>query len=159
MRGSVASGRGLLKGQFVQLAQGPVQVSHGIEFLAQCPRVSPIGGLQPLAQLLVADASAAACTATVLRLFAVAQFFSALNITVQGALLGAGDTLPNLRYTFFTQWIVMLPLAYVTSRLDPWQLHGPLAAWICAPILLLLLLSRRFRRDKWKKLVSQGLDS
>lgn len=114
---------------------------------------------EPLAQLLVADASAAACTATVLRWFAVAQFFSSLNITVQGALLGAGDTLPNLRYTFITQWIVMLPLAYVTSRLDAWQLHGPLAAWLCAPILLLLLLSRRFRSDKWGKLVSRGLDS
>ena len=113
----------------------------------------------PLARMLVGDETVAEVAVTVLRWLAVAQFFSALNITVQGALLGAGDTAANLRYTVLTQWIVMLPLAYMTSDLPLWQLHGPLAAWTIAPILLLVLVSRRFQGEKWKTRSSRRMEA
>lgn len=109
---------------------------------------------EPLARLLVDDEAVVATAATVLRWFAAAQFLSSLNITVQGALVGAGDTLPNLRYTFLTQWMVMLPLTLVTSTFAVWQLHGPLLAWTVAPAILLVLLTRRFRSEKWRTLGS-----
>lgn len=114
---------------------------------------------EPLARLLIEDTATAAVTATVLRWFAVAQLFSSLNITVQGALLGAGDTLPNLRYTFFTQWIVMLPLTLITSSIGAWQLHGPLLAWTVAPAILLVLLTRRFTSEGWKTSVPLTRDT
>jgi len=83
----------------------------------------------PLAALLIEDQMVAATGAIVLRWFALAQFFSSLNITLQGALMGAGDTLPNLRYTFFTQWILMLPLAWISKLRHrglaaPWSAPG-----------------------------------
>jgi len=108
----------------------------------------------PLAALLIEDQAVAATGAIVLRWFALAQFFSSLNITLQGALMGAGDTLPNLRYTFFTQWILMLPLAWIwiSSAIMAWQLHGPLLAWTLAPAVLLVLIAWRFFGEKWKNI-------
>ncbi|MCH7725163.1 MAG: MATE family efflux transporter, partial [Planctomycetes bacterium] len=53
----------------------------------------------PLAALLIDSPESAALGAKVLRWFAVAQLFSALSIGTQGALMGAGDTAPALRYT------------------------------------------------------------
>ena len=98
----------------------------------------------PLARLLIEDPATAELGATVVRWFAIAQFFSSLNITLQGALLGAGDTMPNLRYTFLTQWIIMLPLAWTTSHVAGWELYGPMIAWSVAPAILLIFISRRF---------------
>jgi len=104
----------------------------------------------PIAQLLVKEENVASVTVTVLRWFAVAQFFSSLDITLQGALLGAGDTLPNLRYTIITQWLVMLPLTLLASATVDWQLHGAMFAWTVAPSILLVLLARRFRGiEEW----------
>ncbi len=105
---------------------------------------------QPLAQLFVASTETARLGAVVLRWFAVAQFFSALSIITQGALVGAGDTAPTMRYTILCQWIVMLPLAYgllVPLEFDP---VGPLVAWTVAPILALTLMQRRFHSGRWK---------
>jgi len=87
--------------------------------------------------------------AKVLRWFAVAQFFSALSIGTQGALLGAGDTLPAMRYTLVSEWCLMLPLSYCVVVLD-WVPDGLLAAWVLAPALTLVLMQRRFRSGDWK---------
>ena len=65
---------------------------------------------EPLAALFIVDPDVAALGATVLRWFAVAQFFSSLSIGTQGALTGAGDTRPIFRYTIVTQWVVLLAL-------------------------------------------------
>lgn len=111
-----------------------------------------------LAELFVEDVTVVTTVATVLRWFAVAQFFSALSITVQGALMGAGDTLPNLRYTLFTQWIIMLPLTYVATSFMPWPLYGPLVAWTLAPALLLVLVARRFISGRWKTVTLAQVD-
>jgi len=105
---------------------------------------------KPLAQFLIVDSEVSAVAATVLRWFAVAQFFGSLSITVQGALMGAGDTLPNLRYTIFTQWLVMLPLTLLATTTNDWQLHGPLIAWTIAHAILLVLLMHRLRSKDWK---------
>jgi Na+-driven multidrug efflux pump len=89
----------------------------------------------------------------VLRWFAVAQFFSTLSIGLQGALMGAGDTLPALRYTLLSEWGVMLPLAGAALAAG-WVPDGPLAAWTLAPALTLVLMRRRFNGGKWKALAA-----
>lgn len=103
----------------------------------------------PLAGWLIDSPEAAELGATVLRWFAVAQLFSALSIGTQGALMGAGDTAPTLRYTLVSQWLVMLPLAYVLLYAG-WVPGGPLLAWTVAPALSLLLTQRRWRGGRWK---------
>ena len=102
-----------------------------------------------LAGLLIASAEASEMGAKVLRWFAVAQLFSALSIGIQGALMGAGDTAPTMRYTLFTQWLVMLPMAYALLSADAGP-DGPLLAWTVAPAISLLLTYLRWRSGSWK---------
>lgn len=109
---------------------------------------------EPLAGLFLAAPEGAGLGSKVLRWFAVALFFSALSIGTQGVLLGAGDTLPALRYTLVSEWGLLLPLAYLMIVLD-WVPDGLLAAWVLAPALTLALMLRRFRSGRWKRLKDQ----
>ena len=105
---------------------------------------------RPLAGLFIVDEEAAALGAQVLRWFAAAQFFSSLSICTQGALAGAGDTQPFMRYTLATQVVIMLALTYllmVVAGLDP---VGALVAWTVAPAIQLVLMQARFRSGRWK---------
>jgi putative MATE family efflux protein len=103
----------------------------------------------PVAAAFLVNAEAAGLAATVLRWFAVAQLFSCVSIGTQGALMGAGDTLPAMRYTLLSEWAIMLPLAYILLATG-WVPHGLLAAWTLAPALTLILMLRRFQSGKWK---------
>jgi putative MATE family efflux protein len=103
----------------------------------------------PLAGLFLNAPEAAGLQARVLRWFAVAQFFSALSIGMQGALMGAGDTLPAMRYTLVSEWCLMLPLSYLLV-VTGWVPDGLLAAWVLAPALTWALMRRRFRGGRWK---------
>ena len=107
---------------------------------------------RPLATLFIADTEVVTLGATVLRWFAVAQFFSSLSICTQGALTGAGDTKPILGYTVATQWGVLLTLTAVLFFGLRWEPEGPLLAWVLAPALQLVLMQRLFRGGRWKSL-------
>ena len=106
----------------------------------------------PIAGFFIADPAVAVLGAKILRWFAVAQFFSALSLCLQGALNGAGDTQPAMRYMLITQWGVMLPVAYALVAYADWIPEGPLLAWVLAPILSFALTLRRFRSGRWKAL-------
>ncbi len=106
----------------------------------------------PIATLFIADPDVAALGATVLRWFAVAQFFSSLSIGTQGALTGAGDTKPIFRYTVVTQWGVLLALTASLLILAGWAPEGALLAWVAAPVLQLALMQRLFRSGRWRRL-------
>ncbi|MFQ5927159.1 MAG: MATE family efflux transporter [Terriglobia bacterium] len=108
----------------------------------------------PLGALFIDSPETAKLGARVLRWFAVAQLFSALSIATQGALMGAGDTAPAMRYTLLTQWGVMLPLTYVLLKAVGWVPDGPLAAWTLAPAISLVLMQWRLRSGRWKLLRS-----
>ena len=107
---------------------------------------------EPLAALFIVDPEVAALGATVLRWFAVAQFFSSLSIGTQGALTGAGDTKPIFRYTVVTQWGVLLALTASLLILVGWTPEGALLAWVAAPVLQLVLMQRLFRSGRWRTL-------
>ena len=114
----------------------------------------------PLAALFLASPESGELAAvelgtTVLRWFAVGQFFSALSIATQGALVGAGDTAPAMRYTFLCQWVVMLPLAYLLLTVVGWTPHGPLVAWTLAPMVSLLLTWRRLQSGRWRRVAER----
>ena len=96
------------------------------------------------------DRAVVALGGTMLRYFALGQLFSAVSITVGGGLIGAGDTRPPLYYTIVSQWLLMLPLAWVLVRkvgLDP---EGAWMAFAIAPVLQAALTVQRFRSGKWK---------
>jgi Na+-driven multidrug efflux pump len=102
----------------------------------------------PLAKLFLATPAAAGLGVTVLRWFAAAQFFSSLSIGTQGPLMGAGDTLPAMRYTLVSEWCLLLPLSYLLVAID-WVPDGLLAVWALAPALTLALMQRRFLGRRW----------
>lgn len=89
---------------------------------------------------------------TMLRWFAVAQFFSALSIVCGGALTGGGDTKPPMYYTALSQWLILLPAATVLQFHTPLGLTGSWLAWTVAPIVQAALTYLRFRRGVWKLL-------
>ena len=107
---------------------------------------------EPLAALFIVDPQVAALGATVLRWFAAAQFFSALSIGTQGALTGAGDTKPILRFTLVTQWGVLLALTLILLVWRGWTPEGALLAWTAAPAVQLVLMQRLFRSGRWRTL-------
>jgi putative MATE family efflux protein len=106
----------------------------------------------PLAAVFIADPEVATLGATVLRWFAVAQLFSSVSIGTQGALTGAGDTRPILRYTLVTQWGLLLSLTFILLVGFAWEPEGPLLAWVLAPLVQLILMQRLFRSGRWKRL-------
>ena len=101
---------------------------------------------------MIDSAETAKLGAKVLRWFAVAQFFSALSIGTQGAVLGAGAAKPALRYTLFTQRLVMVPLSYLLLNHLGGLPEGPLAAWTIAPVIALALMLRRLGSGRWRDL-------
>ena len=107
---------------------------------------------EPIAALFIVDPEVAALGATVLRWFAVAQFFSSLSIGTQGALTGAGDTKPIFRYTVVTQWGVLLVLTLALLVGLGWEPEGALLAWVAAPAVQVLLMQRLFRSGRWRTL-------
>jgi putative MATE family efflux protein len=104
---------------------------------------------RPIATLFLASGESIDLGTQVLRWFAVAQLFSALSIGTQGALIGAGDTTPVMRYMLVTQWFVMLPLA-CALLIFGWVPGGLLFAWTVAPLLSLALTQRRWRSGRWR---------
>ena len=107
---------------------------------------------EQIAALFIVDPEVAALGATVLRWFAVAQFFSSLSIGTQGALTGAGDTKPIFHYTVVTQWGVLLALTLVLLVGLGWEPQGALLAWVVAPAVQVLLMQRLFRSGRWRTL-------
>ena len=107
---------------------------------------------RPLAALFIADPDLVGLGATVLRWFAVAQFFSSVSIGTQGALTGAGDTKPILHYTIVTQWGLLLSMTLIFLFGFGWEPEGPLLAWVVAPLVQLVLMQRLFRSGRWRHL-------
>ncbi len=88
----------------------------------------------------------------VLYLIALEQFCSSMSIIVSGALNGAGDTRPAMNYTIVSQWILMLPAAYLLAFYTSWDVLGAWLAWGLAPIVQFFLILRRFIQGNWKRL-------
>lgn len=144
-------GQGIGRGDLAEAEALGRRTVHLLAVLMIVVVVLTIALADPLAALLIDSAQAAALGARVLRWFAVAQLFSALSIGTQGALIGAGDTRPAMRYTLVSQWLVMLPLALALAAVG-WVPDGPLFAWTVAPAVSLVLTQRRWRGGRWKSL-------
>jgi putative MATE family efflux protein len=92
--------------------------------LILCLTVVVISCAHPIATLLAAKDSAGKADPRVvaeivhyLRIVMLSEPFVACNAIVSGALIGAGDTRPIMRYTIISIWIVRLPSIYVGAIL------------------------------------------
>jgi Na+-driven multidrug efflux pump len=54
-----------------------------------------------------------------------------------------------MRYTFVSEWCLMLPLSYILV-VRGWVPDALLAAWVLAPALTWALMRRRFESGRWK---------
>lgn len=92
-----------------------------------------------------------------LRWIALEQFCNCVSIVAGGALSGAGDTRPSMRYTLLSQWLIMLPLAVTLAYLTPWDVYGAWVAWGIAPAIQTVLTLRRVHCGAWKTLNAANL--
>ncbi len=87
-----------------------------------------------------------------LQWIAVEQFANCLSIAASGALAGAGDTKPSMRYTVIAQWLFMMPFALLLTHPLEWDLQGAWLIWGVAPIIQCVLTVNRFASGHWKKI-------
>lgn len=93
-----------------------------------------------------------ALSSITMRMIALEQFFNCVSIVVSGALAGAGDTKPFMRYTIIAQWLIMLPLAFILANLTPHDLTGAWLAWGFAPLVQMIMTIMRYMSGHWKTL-------
>lgn len=112
---------------------------------------------RPVAELFVpADPALASHGATVLRIFALSFPLIGIQMTLTGALRGAGDTLAAMILTLAGTWLIQIPLAMGLSRLTSLQ---DLGLWWSAPLAAVInvsLVAIYYRSGRWKKRFAQG---
>lgn len=106
----------------------------------------------PLAGLFTSDPLVQKLGAQYLQINAICEPFLALGMILTGALQGAGDTLRPTFITFFTMWIVRMPLAYwMIFRLNL-QTRGAWWSMAVTTIVGGLMTAALFRSNRWKKI-------
>jgi putative MATE family efflux protein len=90
-------------------------------------------------------------TRSYLRVNSLVEPFLALGMVLSGALQGAGDTRMPMWISFFTGWIVRIPIAWLFAI----NLHmGPLGAWIAMSTSITMngiLTTLWYRSRRWIK--------
>jgi putative MATE family efflux protein len=106
----------------------------------------------PVATLFADDPRTLELTVRYLRILALAQPLFLASVVLAGALRAGGDAAFPMWVSFFTGWVVLLPLAYllaVTLQL------GPAAAWFMMAVnygVSALLTIHRFRTGRWRSM-------
>lgn len=104
----------------------------------------------PLARLYTNDLAVAALSGTILKIMALAQPGQSTQLSLAGALRGAGDTMYPLYASIFGIWIFRVVIAYIFVNIFHW---GLISAWVA---LLLDQYTRasvvyfRYRSGNWK---------
>ena len=106
----------------------------------------------PIASLFVQDRQVHDLGVDYLRVNAWCEPFLALGMVLTGALQGAGDTVRPTYITFFTMWIVRLPLAYWLMFVLRLETHGAWLSMTVTTVIGGLMTLFLFRSGKWKKI-------
>ena len=107
---------------------------------------------EPLAGLFTNDASVRHLGAQYLQINAVCEPFMALGMVLTGALQGAGDTVRPTFITFFTMWIVRIPLASWLMFHQGLQTRGAWWSMCVTAIIGGMLTTALFQAGSWKKI-------
>lgn len=104
----------------------------------------------PLARLYTDDLAVAAMAGTVLKILALAQPGQSTQLSLAGALRGAGDTMYPLYASIFGIWIFRVFVAYVFVSIFHLGLIGAWLALLLDQYTRAAVVYIRYRSGKWK---------
>jgi len=108
-----------------------------------------------LARLYTNDLAVAAMAGTVLKIMALAQPGQSTQLSLAGALRGAGDTMYPLYASLFGIWIFRVAVAYVFVQIFGWGLIGAWVALVLDQYTRSAIVFFRYRSGKWKYIKSR----
>lgn len=108
---------------------------------------------EPLTRIISSDEQILRLTPQLLAICGVVQLPFAMSMVIRGALRGAGDTRASMFITWFSTYLIRIPLAWLFGYFLEFGLVG---VWIGLSAELLfrgLLFLARFRTGKWKEVM------
>jgi len=103
----------------------------------------------PMARLYNDEADVVALAGMVLKILALALPGQSTQLSISGALRGAGDTMYPLYASAFGIWVFRVIVAYVFVNIFNWGLVGAWVALVLDQTVRALIVYIRFRTDKW----------
>ena len=110
----------------------------------------------PMARLYTDKGDVAAMSGTVLKIVALAQPGMSTQLSLAGALRGAGDTRYPLYASAFGIWVFRVAVAHVFVAIFKWGLIGAWAALVLDQYTRAAIVYLRFRSGKWKHMKSRS---
>lgn len=104
----------------------------------------------PLARLYTADLVVAQMAGTVLKILALAQPGQSTQLTLAGALRGAGDTMYPLYASIIGIWMFRVGATFLFVNVFGWGLIGAWVALVLDQYIRSTVIYLRFRSGKWK---------
>lgn len=109
----------------------------------------------PIARLYTKDVAVAAMAGTVLKIMSLAQPSMSTQLSLAGALRGAGDTMYPLYASIFGIWIFRVFVAYLFVNIFEWGLIGAWVALVLDQTTRAIIVYTRYRSGKWKYIKSR----
>lgn len=103
-----------------------------------------------LAALYTKDKAVIAAAGLVLKIMAFAQTGQSTQLSIAGALRGAGDTMYPLYASIFGIWIFRVCVAFVFVYIFNWGLIGAWVALLIDQYMRATIVYLRFRSGRWK---------
>lgn len=104
----------------------------------------------PLARLYTSDLVVAGMAGTVLKILALAQPGQSTQLTLAGALRGAGDTMYPLYASILGIWVFRVGATFLLVNVFGWGLIGAWIALVTDQYIRSTVIYLRFRSGKWK---------
>lgn len=111
----------------------------------------------PMARLYTQDLTVAAMAGIVLKIMAFAQPGQSTQLTLAGALRGAGDTMYPLYASIFGIWVFRVVVAYFFVNVFHWGLIGAWVALLLDQYTRASVVFFRYRSGKWKHMKSRSV--
>lgn len=105
-----------------------------------------------LFSLFNGDAAVVAAGASIVPLLALFQIADATQMTMSGALQGAGDTRAPMLITGIGSYAIFLPLALLFAYRLEWGIFGAWLGGVIAFACIATLLTLRFRHGAWQRI-------
>ncbi len=104
----------------------------------------------PMSRLYTSDLAVAAMAGTVLKILALAQPGQSTQLSLAGALRGAGDTVYPLLASFIGIWVFRVLVAYIFVSIFKWGLVGAWIALVLDQYTRSAIVYIRYHSGKWK---------
>ncbi len=104
----------------------------------------------PIARLYTSDDTVAAAAGTVLKILALSLPGQSTQLSLAGALRGAGDTMYPLYASATGIWIFRVVVAYIFVHIFQWGLIGAWVAFVMDQYTRATVVYLRFLSGKWK---------